>query len=147
MLVEVDAAPYADRIVAVHEAAASLAYAHIFSDPFPRAEVRARWAAHRGRVVLAVADETVVGFAAAADATLEGLYVLPQHAGRGIGSTLLEAIAPVSKLWVLEQNAAGRAFYERRGWSWSGTRQSAADAAGKPELLYVAPNSEAGGAK
>ena len=89
-------------------------------------------------MVLALRDEEVVGFAAASsDGTLEGLYVLPDAAGRGVGAALLDAVAPVSRLWVLEANASGRSFYERRGLRWSGVRQAAPDAGGVPELLYV----------
>lgn len=56
-----------------------------------------------------------------------------------MGTALLDAVGPVHRLWVLEANHGGRAFYERRGWRWSGTRQAAEDADGEPELLYVAP--------
>lgn len=52
------------------------------------------------------------------------LYVLPERTGRGIGSKLLgaalEALAAEgfedAYLWVLADNAAARAFYERRGF-------------------------------
>ena len=122
----------------MHEAAASVAYAHIFSEAFPRDEVLARWTAHAGPVILAVDGADVLGFAASTpDGTLEGLYVLPTSAGRGIGTALLEAAGPVDRLWVLEQNFSGRAFYERRRWRWSGTQRDAEDAGGQPEMLYV----------
>jgi GNAT superfamily N-acetyltransferase len=138
VILAVNAADWAQDVVRVHEAAASVAYAHIFSEPFPRGEVLARWAAHEGKTVLAVRDEVVVGFAASSpDGTLEGLYVLPDEAGRGVGTALLDAVTPVARLWVLENNVAGRSFYERRGWCWSGVRQAAPDAGGVPELLYV----------
>ncbi len=59
------------------------------------------------------------------------LYVDPAAWRRGIGSSLLAAVddfwAPseVSELvlWVFEQNLAGRAFYERLGWSPDGRTQ------------------------
>lgn len=138
VLAPVAAAARAPDIVRVHEAAASVAYTHIFSEPFPRREVLARWAAHDGPVVLAARGADVLGFAAASpDGTLEGLYVLPSEAGRGVGTALLEAVGPVQRLWVLEDNHAGRAFYERRGWRWTGKRQAAEDATDQPELLYV----------
>lgn len=138
MLLPAIASSRAADIVGVHEAAASVAYAHIFSEAFPRSEVLARWAAHRGPVVLAVRGVEVVGFAASSDdGTLEGLYVLPAEAGRGVGTALLDAAGPVDRLWVLEDNRAGRDFYERRGWHWSGTRRAADDAGGHPELLYI----------
>jgi GNAT superfamily N-acetyltransferase len=70
---------------------------------------------------------------------LEALYVLPPDAGAGLGTALLDAIGPVARLWVLAENQAGRAFYERRGWRWSGVAQGAHDAGGVTELLYVRP--------
>jgi GNAT superfamily N-acetyltransferase len=95
LLLPVNAAERAEDVVRVHEATASMAYAHIFSEPFPRNEVLARWAAHEGTTVLAVRDEEVVGFAASSrDGTLEGLYVLPGEGGRGVGTALLDAVAP-----------------------------------------------------
>lgn len=137
-MVEVDAAHVVDDVTRVHEAAASVAYAHILSEPFPRQEVASRWSGHAGRTVVAMRQDLVVGFAASSpDGTLEGLYVIPDEAGHGLGTALLEAVAPVSRLWVLEANAAGRRFYERRGWHWSGVTQAAPDAGGVPELLYV----------
>lgn len=138
LLTPVDAAAWADELVRVHEATASVAYAHIFSEPFPRREALARWTAHEGTTVLALRQNDVIGFAASSpDGTLDGLYVLPSEAGRGTGTALLEAVGPVFRLWVLEANEAGRSFYERRGWRWSGMRRGAADAGGAPELLYV----------
>lgn len=128
----------AEDIASVHEAVASVAYAHLFPAPFPREEALARWAEHDGPVVRALRGADLLGFAASSrDGTLQGLYVVPGEAGRGVGSALLDAIGPVERLWVLEGNQAGRAFYEHRGWRWSGSRRAAADADGRPELLYV----------
>lgn len=137
-LVEVEPGSHVEGLVAVHEAAASVAYEHIFSDPFPRSAARERWAARTGRTVLAVREGAVLGFAAASpDGTLEGLYVLPGKVGRGLGSRLLQAVEPVTRLWVLEDNTAGRSFYERRGWRPAGVRKAALDAANVQDLLYV----------
>ncbi len=136
-LATVEARHWAKDIVAVHEAAATAAYGHIFSEPFPRDDARKRWTRHLGATLLAFRGSRVVGFAAASDDTLEGLYVVPAEAGLGIGSALLAAVGPVSKLWVLEENESGRSFYGRRRWHWSGIRQDAADAGGVQELLYV----------
>jgi GNAT superfamily N-acetyltransferase len=134
----VGAQAHARTMAEIHQEAATAAYAHIFDSPFPFQEVRARWSAHTGRVYLALRAGAAIGFAAAAeDGTLEALYVLPEEGGAGVGTALLQAIAPVSRLWVLEANVAGRAFYERRGWRWSGIRQQAANAEGVPELMYI----------
>lgn len=121
----------------MHEETAVLAYRHIFGEPFPRAAALARWSAHEGPIVLASCVERTVGFAARSHDLLDALYVLPGWSGRGIGTRLLEQVGPVARLWVLEQNAAGRAFYERRGWTWSGQSQPALDGGSPTELLYV----------
>ena len=109
----------------VHAATAEVAYAHIFSTPFPLDEARERWNRHTGRVWLARRGRLLVGFAAATGAELEGLYVLPCTSGAGIGSALLNAVGDVRRLWVLEDNQTAREWYERRGWRNSGERQRA----------------------
>ena len=109
----------------VHAATAAVAYAHIFSTPFPLDEARARWNGHTGRVWLARRAGVLVGFAAATGVDLDGLYVLPRHSGAGTGSALLSAVGDVQRLWVLSDNHAAREWYERRGWCDSGERQRA----------------------
>ena len=109
----------------LHGATAQVAYAHIFSTPFPWEEARSRWNGHAGRVWLARRAGVPVGFAAATGVELDGLYVLPCESGAGIGSSLLRAIGDVRRLWVLEDNRASREWYERRGWRDSGERQQA----------------------
>lgn len=57
------------------------------------------------------------------------IYVLPSAQRRGTGAALLDAAVSgmvdrgcdTFLLWVLTANAAGRAFYEARGWSWDGS--------------------------
>lgn len=59
------------------------------------------------------------------------IYVDPASWRRGIGSALLRAVdefwAPTDVhelvLWAFEENADGRAFYERLGWQTDGARQ------------------------
>jgi len=65
-------------------------------------------------------DGAVLGFAELKRAWLDDLYVHPDAAGRGIGSTLLD-VAKVAQpdgfcLWVFGSNAPARAFYARRGF-------------------------------
>ena len=132
-------------MVAVHEASATRAYAHIFSDPFPRAEELARWANHDGPVVIALRHDAVIGFAAANGDTLDALFVLPSDAGAGLGTALLDAIGPVTRLWVLADNQAAREFYERRGWRWSGVVEESPHA-DVLKLLYVRPQGPLGNA-
>lgn len=117
--------PPGDEMAAVHAATAAVAYAHIFSTPFPLDEARARWNGHMGRVWLARRSGILVAFAAATEVELDALYVLPQESGAGIGSALLKAVGEVRRLWVLEDNHGARAWYERRGWRDSGERQRA----------------------
>ncbi len=74
------------------------------------------------------------------------LYLLPEYMGRGHGKALLaaavEALAVQGYqnvlLWVLEENHRARAFYEKSGFRFSGTRMET-DVGGKPlgELLYL----------
>lgn len=120
-------------LTAVHERSATVAYAHIFDTSFPREDALAKWSTHQGPAWLAVRDSDVVGFCALRGDELVGLYVLPEEAGAGIGTALLASADAARKLWVLEQNHAGRGFYERRGWRWTGSQQPAF---GVTELRY-----------
>ncbi|WP_139981051.1 GNAT family N-acetyltransferase [Nocardioides litoris] len=78
----------------------------------------------RGRMAL---DETwvaevageVVAYLRMTDTWLDDLYVHPDHAGHGVGSTLLD-VAKARRpdgfsLWVFEVNTPARAFYARHG--------------------------------
>ena len=59
---------------------------------------------------------------------LEGLYVVPEYWGTGVAGELhdraLEVVRELGSarchLWVLEDNARARRFYERRGWQEDG---------------------------
>ena len=95
-------------------------------DPHSEAETRA-WmrdtAFTRYSVRLAEVDGEIVGFAARDGAWLMQLYVKPGWTGRGIGSTLLEAIlaeataaTPILRLYTFARNAGARRFYERHGF-------------------------------
>lgn len=88
-------------------------------------DARDNWIGHQGRVWLVRRGAALVGFATVAGDELDGLYVLPQQSGRGIGSAPLYAVEAVRRLWVLEHNRAGRAWRERRGWRHTGRRQKA----------------------
>jgi GNAT superfamily N-acetyltransferase len=48
---------------------------------------------------------------------------MPDAAGQGLGTRLLDEAGDVTALWVLEENHVGRRFYERRGWQPDGTAQ------------------------
>lgn len=88
----------------------------------PDAEVRA-WLAGR----IGSGDETwvaetggrVVGYARFTRTWLDDLYVDPEHAGRGVGSALLDLVKARHPdgfaLWVFAANEPARAFYAARG--------------------------------
>jgi GNAT superfamily N-acetyltransferase len=118
-------------LLAIQRAASVAAFAHIYPPqryPFPDEEVLALWRDALEDpaidVSIADADDDPVGSVSVDDEWLRTLYVLPEHWSHGIGSMLLDhALARMrergathAKLWTLEENAAGRRFYERRGW-------------------------------
>jgi GNAT superfamily N-acetyltransferase len=122
-------------LAAVQERASVAALAHIFPPalyPYPRGAVQARWAAAVGepetRALIAVNEDQPVGAACVTFGWLEGLYVVPERWGTGLADTLhdraLEVVQELGsascKLWVLEDNARARRFYERRGWRENG---------------------------
>ena len=138
----------ASAIAALHRASAMTAYREIFprDEPFtgPGESGWAKQTADEQSIVLVAEGDGVVGFVAAGPsrdpfaghAVGEGyaLYVAPPHWRRGIGSELLERAAALlaergmgeCTLWVLEANAAARAFYERAGWTPDGALKHAA---------------------
>src|SRR5690349_7322177 len=74
------------------------------------------WVAERDGSVVAYAD---LEREAAGPGWLHSLYVLPEHAGQGIGTLLLDlakARRPAGfSLWVFESNTPARGFYARHG--------------------------------
>ena len=84
-------------------------------------EVRT-WLAGRletDEVWVAEDGDAVVGYARLTADWLDDLYVVPEHAGQGIGSALLD-VAKTQRpggfcLWVFESNEPARAFYARHG--------------------------------
>ncbi len=69
--------------------------------------------------------------ATAATGHVDMLFVLPEHAGRGIGARLLaDGVAHLrtwgfsdATLWVLVRNHRTRRFYEREGWTAADARK------------------------
>jgi GNAT superfamily N-acetyltransferase len=122
-------------LAAVQELASLAALAHIFPPqqyPYPREAVQARWAAAvaegETRALIALSGEEPVGAACVADGWLAGLYVVPERWGTGLAVELhdqaLDEVRSLGSgscmLWVLEENARARRFYERRGWRENG---------------------------
>jgi GNAT superfamily N-acetyltransferase len=125
----------APLLATVQERASVAALAHIFPPelyPYPREAIRARWAEALAdsakRVLIAVGEDEPVGAACVSEEWLEGLYVVPERWGTGLADALhgraLELVRALGStrchLWVLEDNARARRFYERRGWRENG---------------------------
>jgi len=125
----------AETLLAIQRAAAVDALAHVYPPeryPFPDDEIRAVWVEALSdsevEVYVAECDGVAAGAVSVGKEFLSTLYVLPRYQGRGVGSTLhdlaLERLRArgvrQAKLWTLEGNASGRAFYERRGWELTG---------------------------
>lgn len=129
------AAGDAEVAAAIQERASTAAFAHIFPPdryPFPRDEIRDRWSSlltGEHRVLVAEREDEAVGVAAVRSGWLDGLYVVPESWGSGVAARLHDAALDhcrslgdrECRLWVLEQNARARRFYERRGWELDGT--------------------------
>ena len=116
-----------EAIVAINRAAATAAYAAIFGDaPYPEDGVRRRYTRLLADPEVRVFLVDGAGYAAARPGHVEALYVVPEAWGTGVADVLYERIAEVAgvpaTLWVLEANARGRRFWERRGWRPTGER-------------------------
>jgi len=122
-------------LLRVQREAAVAAFAHVFPPdryPFPDDGVRSAWrnalADPAVEVYVAEVDGELIGSVSVGHGFLRTLYVLPAHQGTGVGSALhdhalerLRALgAPEARLWTLEENHAGRRFYEQRGWRLNG---------------------------
>ena len=92
---------------------------------------------HEGAAFVAERDGAAIGFVTVGAAEhapdvghLYALYLEPDVIGTGVGAALCAAgVAELrargfatATLWVLEENARARRFYERAGWSFDGTR-------------------------
>ncbi|MDE3031198.1 MAG: GNAT family N-acetyltransferase [Acidobacteriota bacterium] len=118
-----------DRLDALDPAQRAQRYR--FADRDPRAP----------RTILAVEGRRIVGFATWGHSRVDGqtgaevlgLYVDPDHWGRGVGSLLRDAVItalrqwPIASahLWVLEGNRRAQRFYFQRGWRLDGASRRA----------------------
>ena len=70
-------------------------------------------------VWVAESDGSVVGYARITAGWLDDLYVVPERAGQGVGSALLDVVKAQQPdgfcLWVFEMNTPARGFYARHG--------------------------------
>jgi putative acetyltransferase len=125
----------AELLAAVQRDASVAALAHIFPPelyPYPLDAVRERWgealADPELTVLVAEEDGSVAGVAGCRTDWLDGLYVLPESWGRGVGRSLHDDVLDRLRvagsarchLWVLEHNDRARRFYERFGWHENG---------------------------
>jgi putative acetyltransferase len=125
----------ADVVAGIQREASVAAFAHIFPPerhPFPIEDVRQRWrdALADPELTVLVAEEAgeAVGAAGYRTEWLDGLYVVPGRWGRGVAAELHDHVlerlwaqgSERCHLWVLEDNARARRFYERRGWRLNG---------------------------
>ena len=121
----------ARQLADVQERASLAALGHIFPPelyPYPTDAIRTRWieatADPARRTLIAVSGEEPVGAASVSAEWLEGLYLVPERWGSGLADELhdraLELVRELGStkchLWVLEENARARRFYERRSW-------------------------------
>lgn len=109
----------------------------VHTDSETRAFFAGLVAAHETWVAV---DGEVVGFAILGEAELEHLYVHPDHQDRGAGSLLLErakARRPSGlRLWLFQQNADARRFYERHGFRLVEETDGSANMERVPDALY-----------
>ena len=125
----------AETLAAIQREASVAAYQHIFPAElyaYPSEAVVERWqeSLADAEVTVLVAEEDGVAAAVAGSRPewLDGLYVLPERWGRGVGRGLHDAVlerqraagASACHLWVLEQNDRARRWYERLGWHEDG---------------------------
>jgi GNAT superfamily N-acetyltransferase len=123
----------AEALAELQRDASVAAFAHISLRSAIRIdEVRVRWAEAVENpdltVLVAEVGGTPGGVAGCRAEWLDGLYVRPEHWGRGLGRKLHDEVldrlrangSPRCHLWVLEDNERARRFYEGLGWRENG---------------------------
>jgi putative acetyltransferase len=96
--------------------------------------------------VLVGDDDTAVGFLGYTSDTIEGLFIDPDHTGKGGGKLLVSHAQAMAKgvlaVDVNEQNEAALRFYEGQGFVVVG--RSATDSGGRPFPLLHMKRTNAG---
>jgi ribosomal protein S18 acetylase RimI-like enzyme len=92
-------------------------------------------------VLVAEEEGTIIGFLAMAHGdTVEHLYVHPDSQGHGFGGVLLERAKEYMPggfcLWVFQQNAQARRFYERHGLRLIERTEGAGNEERMPDARY-----------
>jgi chorismate mutase len=112
----------ADRLAEIHVRSRDAAFPAMPRGVHPPDEVRdwvRGWDLDAWDVWVAEVGDRPVGYGVLADAWLHSLYVVPEHAGQGVGSALLDLAKSLRPdgfcLWVFESNTPARQFSGRRG--------------------------------
>ena len=111
-----------ETLCAIKREASLAGFAHIYPTelyPYPDEPIRAELAASLARDTVRVfLDPEERGYALVEGDRLHQLFVRPAAWGTGAAASLLaQAVdAGARSLWVMEQNARARRFYEKHGW-------------------------------
>lgn len=127
-----------DQVIMVQEEGAVAALGHLFpqdAHPFPRAEVRQRWADELSRseiqcFVVEGSDRVVQGFVAISGDQFLHFGTAKSTWGSGLAGQAHDEVLDRfrkqgqvrARLWVFEGNGRARRFYENRGWVPTGQR-------------------------
>jgi len=91
-------------------------------------------------------DGVLAGYARLTRAWLDDLYVVPERAGTGIGSALLDLVKSRRPhgfcLWVFATNQAARGFYSRRGLIELEGTDGSANEESAPDIRMAWPGPE-----
>jgi GNAT superfamily N-acetyltransferase len=91
-------------------------------------------------VLVAEADDRIVGFAAMTHDLLGHLYVHPEVQNQGVGTALLEDAKkrrPAGlRLWVFQRNEGARRLYERHGFRLVELTDGTGNQEREPDALY-----------
>jgi GNAT superfamily N-acetyltransferase len=137
-----------EMLLAIQRSSSTAALGHVFPPerhPFPDDAIRDSWRellrSDGVTTLIAEVEERPAGLVAWSDGWLARLFVAPEHWGTGLAARLHdEAVAALGRpchLWVLEENARARRFYERRGWRADGEQQPAGFPPWPTELRYT----------
>lgn len=99
-----------------------------------RLQIAERWLP-MAETTVCEADGRVIGFLSLIGNEVGGIFVDPDHQGRGIGSALMDGArdsCPFLELSVFEANPIGRRFYDSYGFEFVGRRID--EDSGQPEL-------------
>ncbi len=104
------------------------------------------WDLGKRDVWLAEVDGTPAAFMVVEGDWLNSLYVLPSHAGQGVGSALLEVAKSLRPagfcLWVFESNEDARDFYRHRGLVELERTDGAANEEKAPDIRMAWPGAD-----